>query len=152
MSQPKCPLPYDHAQSDCDSTDYSLPGSSVHRIPQERILESAGSLLQGSTRPRDRTHISCVSCIGRWILYHWAIWEAPRHRHTSLNKTLPVKLMSEKIWKKDHLHVTGPGWKPWQSFLRDFWKKTKASKDTPFNKIIVSFGRKKNSKKVKSGK
>ena len=31
-------------------------------------------LLQGS--PRDRTHVSCVSCIGRQILYHWATWEA----------------------------------------------------------------------------
>ena len=26
--------------------------------------------------PRDWTHVSCVSCIGRWILYHWATWEA----------------------------------------------------------------------------
>ena len=22
------------------------------------------------------TWVSCVSCIGRWILYHWATWEA----------------------------------------------------------------------------
>ena len=26
----------------------------------------------GSSWPRDQTHISCVSCIGRLILYHWA--------------------------------------------------------------------------------
>ena len=25
---------------------------------------------RGSSRPRDRTLVSCVSCIGRWILYH----------------------------------------------------------------------------------
>ena len=31
----------------------------------------------GSSQPRDQTHISCIiSCIGRWILYHWATWEA----------------------------------------------------------------------------
>ena len=22
-------------------------------------------------------HVFCVSCIGRWILYHWATWKAP---------------------------------------------------------------------------
>ena len=30
----------------------------------------------GSSRPRDQTCVSCVSCVGRWILYHWATWEA----------------------------------------------------------------------------
>ena len=25
---------------------------------------------RGSPRPRDQTHVSCVSCIGRWVLYH----------------------------------------------------------------------------------
>ena len=29
-----------------------------------------------SSQVRDQTHISCVSCIGRWILYHWATREA----------------------------------------------------------------------------
>ena len=28
-------------------------------------------LLQGSSQPRDRTHISCISCSGRWILDCW---------------------------------------------------------------------------------
>ena len=27
-----------------------------------------------SSWPRDGTHISCVSCIGRWVLYHYTIW------------------------------------------------------------------------------
>ena len=31
------------------------------------------SFSRGSSRPRDQTY---VSCIDRWILYHWAIWEA----------------------------------------------------------------------------
>ena len=34
-------------------------------------------LLQGYFKPRDQTHVSCVSCTGRWILHHWALWEAP---------------------------------------------------------------------------
>ena len=33
------------------------------------------SFSRGSSWPRDQTSIS-VSCIGRWILYHWATWEA----------------------------------------------------------------------------
>jgi len=52
----------------CDSMDYSPPGSSVHGIFQTRILEwVAISYSRGSSR--DQTHDSCVSCIGRQILY-----------------------------------------------------------------------------------
>ena len=55
----------------CDPMDCSLPGSSVHRILQARILELiAISYSRRSSRPRDGTHISYVSCIGRQILYH----------------------------------------------------------------------------------
>ena len=43
-------------------------------ILQERTLEwVAISFFKRSSWPKDQTH---VSCIGRWILYHWAIWEA----------------------------------------------------------------------------
>ena len=41
--------------------DCSPPGSFVHGIFQAR--------LQGSAWPRDKTHISCISCIGRQILF-----------------------------------------------------------------------------------
>ena len=61
----------------CNPIDCSPPGSSVHRIFQSRILEwvvMASS--RGSSRPRDRTHVSCISCISRWVLYHWATQEA----------------------------------------------------------------------------
>ena len=59
--------------------DCSLPGFSVHAISQVRILGvGCRFLLQGNLpdpelAPRDRTR---VSCIGRQILYHCAIWEA----------------------------------------------------------------------------
>ena len=56
--------------------DCSLPGSSVHGIFQARILEwVANSFSRGFSQPRDQTFISCVSCIGRQILYHWATRE-----------------------------------------------------------------------------
>ena len=32
--------------------------------------------LQGSSRSSDQTYISCIRCIGRWILYHRVFWEA----------------------------------------------------------------------------
>ena len=60
----------------CDSMDCSPPDSSVHGIFQTRILERVViSFSRGPARPRDQTCISCVSCIGRWILYHCAPWE-----------------------------------------------------------------------------
>ena len=53
----------------CNPTDYSPPGSSVHRIFQARIQEwLAISSSRGSSPPRDRNHVSCVSCIsGRFF-------------------------------------------------------------------------------------
>ena len=59
-----------------DPMDYSLPDSSVHGIFQARILDwFAISFSRGSSRPKDATSLSCVSCIGRWSLYHRAIRE-----------------------------------------------------------------------------
>ena len=61
-------------QSWADPMDCSLPGSSIHGILQARILEwVAISFSRRSSPPRDRT---CISCIGRLILYHLATWEA----------------------------------------------------------------------------
>ena len=58
----------------CDQSDCSPPGFSVHGILQVRILEwVAISSSRGSSWLRDWSHISCI---GRWILYHWATWEA----------------------------------------------------------------------------
>ena len=60
----------------CDPMGCSPPGSSVHGIFQARILEwVATPFSRRSSPPRDQTHISCISCIGRWILYHWTSWE-----------------------------------------------------------------------------
>ena len=48
----------------------SPSGSPVHVVFQERILEQVAiSFSRGSSQPWDWTHISCVSCIGRWVLY-----------------------------------------------------------------------------------
>ena len=61
----------------CDPMDCSPPGSSVHGIPQARIVEwVAISFSRGSSQLRDRTCISWVPCTGWLVLYHWATREA----------------------------------------------------------------------------
>ena len=58
----------------CDPMNYSPPGSSILAIFQSRILERVAiSLSRRSSWPRDWTHVSCIS---RWLLYHWATKEA----------------------------------------------------------------------------
>ena len=62
----------------CDPMDCSPPGSSAHGILQARILEwVAIPSSRASSWLRDRSRVSCISCVGRWVLYHWATWEAP---------------------------------------------------------------------------
>ena len=49
----------------------SPPGPSVYGILQARILEWVSlSSSRGSSWPRDEIHLSYVSCIGIWVLYH----------------------------------------------------------------------------------
>ena len=58
---------FSHVQL-CDACGLSPPGSSVHGNLQARMLECPppGDIFW----PRDQTHISHVSCIGRQVLYH----------------------------------------------------------------------------------
>ena len=60
----------------CDPMNYSPPGCWIRGTLQARILEwVAVPSSRGSSRPRDQTHISYVSCIRRWearILQHTA--------------------------------------------------------------------------------
>ena len=63
------------------ATPMDLPGSTVHGIFQERILQwVALSYSRGSSRARDWTH---VSRIGRQILYCCASWAS--HIHKNIN-------------------------------------------------------------------
>ena len=62
--------------------DCSLPGSSVHGVSQAKVLEwVAIAFSRGSFQPREQTHISCI---GRWILYHWAAREIPLNSYMLL--------------------------------------------------------------------
>ena len=58
----------------CHPMDCSLPGSSVHRILQARILEwVAISFSRGSSWPKDQTWISCIE--GKFLTF-WTTREA----------------------------------------------------------------------------
>ena len=51
----------------CDPMDWSPPDSSVREIFLARILEwVAMPSFRGSSWSRDQTHLSCISCTGRW--------------------------------------------------------------------------------------
>ena len=55
----------------CNPMDSSSPGSSVHGILQERILEWVIiSSSRGSSRLRDGACVSYISCTGKQILYY----------------------------------------------------------------------------------
>ena len=50
--------------------DCSPAGFSVHGISQASILEWVSiPFSRGSSRPRDRTHVSCISCVDSQVLY-----------------------------------------------------------------------------------
>ena len=62
----------------CSST-----GSSVHGILPATILEwVAIPFSRRSSQSRDQICVSCVSCTGSWVLYHWATWEAPVYNNS----------------------------------------------------------------------
>ena len=70
-------------QTLCDPMDSSWPGSSVHGILQARILEwVAIPSSKGSFWPRNRTHISYISCIAGGFFTHWTTWEALKTKET----------------------------------------------------------------------
>ena len=54
-----------------DHMDYGQPDSSVHGILQATVLEwVAMPSSERFSRPSYRTHIFCVFCISRQVLYH----------------------------------------------------------------------------------
>ena len=82
----------------CDPMNCSLPGSSVHGIPQARILEwVAISSSRGSSQLRDWTHISYVSCIDRQAVYTSTTWGAQQLFVLSARSSVNLKLLKTKV-------------------------------------------------------
>ena len=82
----------------CDPMDYSPPGSSVHGIPQARILEwIAISFSRGSSWPRDQTWVSCIA--GRFFTI-WATREAwPRPYKPGFPSLSRQKAYHDTLWE-----------------------------------------------------
>ena len=57
----------------CDLVDGSPLDSSVHGILQAVLEWVAMPSSRGSSQPRDRTCVSYVSCIGRWVFLSLAL-------------------------------------------------------------------------------
>ena len=78
----------------CTPMNRSPPGSSVHEISQARILEwVAMPSPRRASWPKDRTHISYVSCICRWVLKHLCPprslrWHIKKQTHPFADKGL----------------------------------------------------------------
>ena len=74
-----------HAQSCptlCNPVDCSPPGSSLHGILQQRLLEwVAISYSRGSSPPKDQTQSRASSALARGFLTTGATWEAPGLDH-----------------------------------------------------------------------
>jgi len=77
-----CSIVWVHAQLLSHVWLFATPWTVVCQAPlstglifQARIL--GWEPFPPPSRPRDRTGVSCIFCIGRWILYHWASWEFP---------------------------------------------------------------------------
>ena len=93
----------------CDPMDCSPPGSSVHGIPQARILEwVAIPSSRGCSWPGDWTW---VSCIGRWVLYHQCQLGNPNFSFTYglfINKYV---ILDFQIWGQSLVYILGVDFK-----------------------------------------
>ena len=75
----------------CNHMGCSPPGSSVHGILQARIRKwVAMPSSRASSLPRDWTHVSCISCIGRQVLYHWHHQVSSCEFRTQLESFFPL--------------------------------------------------------------
>ena len=142
----------------CDPWDCSPPGSSIHGILQARILSwVAIPFSRGSSWPRDHTCISCISCIGRQILYHWATWEATHtgiiitirnftfyHQHVFQGQVSLVLRLTHKqqgmsctkllIWTWVYIHQHSM-----QSLTAEFWPEFPTSSLAIVSSLPVTF-------------
>ena len=141
-----------HAQSCltlCDPMDCSPSGSSTHGIFQARIFGwVAISYSRGSSLPRDWTHDSYVSCIGRWILCCWATWETPFWMKDLLNNLIFfffLFYLGKTIIPKDTctpvfiaaLFTIAPTWKQPNDLILMTSAKTQFPQKAPGVKVLV---------------
>ena len=89
----------------CNPMDCSPLGSSPATILEQVAISSS----RGSSRPSDQT---CISCIGRWILYHWATWEIQEKIYS--NK-FSLKNMEGNQWNGKCHRNRRKKWNSWEN-------------------------------------
>ena len=111
--------------------DCRLPGSSIHGTIQARILEwVAISFSRRSFPPRDQTCVSCITCIGRLILYHYSTREVllyqgihTAEKHKQTNKQNPHIVLEKKNSSLARIKKNLPtGLRYWHTFFWIFFK------------------------------
>ena len=61
-----------------------------------------------SSRPRNQTCVSCIFCIGRWILYHCTTWETHAYMHTCVHIQIHVCMcvyICVHMWKIQYAKI-----------------------------------------------
>ena len=87
----------------CNPMDCSPPGSSSTGFPRQEYCSGLPLLSpRESSRPRDRTHVSCTSCTGRWVLYHWHPLGSPRKLTPRRWNECQKGIRKESTWPWDH--------------------------------------------------
>ena len=87
-----------------DPMDCSPPGSSVRGIFQARILKWVTMpFSRGSCLPRDRTRVSFIFRIGRWVLYH-------QHCLGSSHRSISSCSSKVEIWASQRVVGGLPWW------------------------------------------
>ena len=87
---------------------------------------------RGSSQSRDQTNISCISCIGRQIVYHWATWEACPWNFPGILENTGNILEWVVISYSRHLQLLG--WFPVAP--RKDLKKKKKCVELPFGSVV----------------
>ena len=83
--------------------DWGPPGSSLHGISQASILEWIAISFSGaSSRPRDQTQVSWVSCIACGFFTIWTTWEA------LLNTYVNNLICTRTVWIMRQMTIIDP--------------------------------------------
>ena len=123
----------------CGPVDYTPPGSSVLGILQARILEWATMpSSRGSSWPRNRTCVPCITCTGRWIHYHYChdkprqcIKKQRHHFAHSGPSSQSYGFSRSHIWKAECCRTDDFELGCWRSLLRVPWKSIQSQGNQP---------------------
>ena len=72
----------------CDPRGWSPLAPLSMEFSRQEYWSVAISFSRGASPSWDRTRISCVSCIGRWVLYHWNTRETQETRVVCIQRAL----------------------------------------------------------------